>query len=81
MALYRNAKEYGVYAVFGRSVLSKDEMIAMTVTNNVVTLFEAREASKDWAAWEHHYKKGAELLAWAAEQYKTHEAEWLNEYR
>lgn len=53
----------------------------MTVTNNVVTLFEAREASKDWVAWEHHYKKGAELLAWAAEQYKAHEAEWLNEYK
>lgn len=81
MALYRNAKEYGVEAVFGRSVLSKDEMIAMTVTNNVITFFEARESSKDWVKWEQHYKKAAELLAWAAEQYKAHEAEWLNEYK
>jgi hypothetical protein len=48
LKLYRNSQTYGIPAVFGRETLYPSEMEAMTVTNNVISAFEAREASKDW---------------------------------
>jgi aminopeptidase N len=68
-------------AVFGREILYDYEVEYMTVVNNVVSMFEAREASKDWAKWEQFNPKGAALLAWAAEQFKRHEDTWQSAYR
>jgi len=56
-------------------------MSAMKITNNIVSLFEARKKSGDWVAWEHRFPEEAEILAWAANQYKAFEAEWQNESR
>lgn len=53
----------------------------MTLTNNIVSAFEARESAKDWGKWEKNNPKAAEVLAWAAAQYKAHEDTWQNEYK
>jgi hypothetical protein len=81
LKLYRNSQTYGIPAVFGRETLYPSEMEAMTVTNNVISAFEAREASKDWTKWEQVNGKAAELLGWASKQFKKYEAEWQNESR
>lgn len=74
-----HAQTFGVEAVFGRSVLHEYEIVGMKVTNNIVSLFDARKKSGDWVAWEQRYPEEAEILAWAANQFKAFEAEWQNE--
>lgn len=81
LKLYRNSQTYGIPAVFGREVLYPFEMEAMTITNNIVSAFQARERSKDWAKWEQSNSQAAEVLAWAAKHYKTYEDTWQNEYK
>ena len=53
-------------------------MSAMKITNNIVSLFEARRKSGDWVGWEQRYPEEAGILAWAASQFKEYESEWQN---
>ena len=70
MRLGRQVNNFGVEAVFGRSVLHEYEMRAMMISRNIVEAYRARESSENWAEWEKAHAKIAESLAWAAEEYE-----------
>lgn len=70
--LHNAIEGYGVKAVFGRDVLSPDEIVSMNITANIIKAFQSREESSDWAKWNERNPKLAEMLNLAS-------AEWEKE--
>lgn len=74
----KNAVEqYGVLAVFGRDVLTVEEMESMTMTANVINAYRSMEHAKNFAEWSSANPKLSELITWATEVYKK--SEWRTE--
>ena len=68
--LHNAVEGYGVKAVFGRDVLSPNEIMSMNITANIIKAYQSREESKDWAKWNERNPKLAEMLDLAAKVYK-----------
>lgn len=67
--LHNAVEGYGVKAVFGRDVLLPNEITSMNITSNIIKAYQSREDAKDWAKWNEHNPKLAEILDLAAKVY------------
>jgi hypothetical protein len=56
---------FGAQAVYGRP-LGAGEMRRMSLVENIVNAYRARERSDNWAAWAKEHPRDSELLAQAA---------------
>ena len=60
--LLRQIDRFGVEAILGRKQLYARELRLMTIAENIVLGYEAREKSDNWAAWAHDNERLSELL-------------------